>query len=266
MSPLDSILLLLLGGAAGVLAGFLGIGGGIVIVPGLIFLFRKEGVNPEILTHLAVGTSLATIAATGLSSAVSHHRHQNVRWPVALSMAPFVILGTLVGSAWAASLHGVTLRRLFGFFELAVAVRMAVVMNPKSGPPRLPLTVVYGIGGLIVGSISALFGIGGGTISVPVMVFFLGIPIKPAVGTSAAEGVVIAVFGALAYLYQGWRNAALPAGTLGFIAVLPAILIGATSVIGAPFGARLNRVVSPEKVSLGFALLLAAVGIKLILD
>jgi uncharacterized membrane protein YfcA len=266
MSPLDSMLLLLLGGAAGVLAGFLGIGGGIVIVPGLIFLFKKEGVNPEILTHLAVGTSLATIVATGFSSAASHHRHQNVRWPVALFMAPFVVIGTLIGSAWAVSLHGVTLRRLFGFFELAVALRMAVVIPPRGAPPRLPPGVVYGVGGLVIGSLSALFGIGGGTISVPLMVFFLGIPIKPAVGTSAAEGVVIAVFGALAYLYQGWRNAALPGGTLGFIAVFPAILIGTTSVLSAPFGAKLNRVVSPEKVSLGFALLLAAVGIKLIVD
>jgi uncharacterized membrane protein YfcA len=260
----DLILLLAMGGAAGLLAGFFGIGGGIIIVPGLIFYFNRKGIDPAILTHLAVGTSLATIFATGISSASAHHNRRNVRWRTALSMAPFVIFGTFIGAAVAARLHDVLLRRLFGAFELLVSVRLALPVSRKLPIQVCPVSLVYGFGGAVIGMVSALFGIGGGTVSVPVMVFFLDMPIKLAVGTSSAQGVVIAFFGTMEYIREGWMLPSLPREAIGFVDPLPALLIGVMSVLTAPLGARLNWIFPARRVSLAFAALLALVGLKLI--
>ena len=264
MSVAASVFLLALGAVAGFLAGFFGIGGGLIVVPGLIFLFDRQGVDATVATQLAVGSSLASILATGSSSAASHHWHKNVQWKVALGMAPFLILGTAVGSSWAAALHGLTLRRLFGLFELLIGIRLALPSVPQGSPLRLPAVLIQGIGGFCVGILSALFGIGGGTVSVPVMVFFLAMSIKRAVGTSAALGVVAALFATAEYVYLGWHNPRLPARTIGFVDPIIAILIGASSVFFAPLGAWLTQILPPRKVSLAFSALLWAVGFKLI--
>ena len=264
MSNSVSLALLGLGAVAGLLAGFFGIGGGAVVVPGLIFLFDRQGVDPAVATQLAVGSSLAAILATGSSSAASHHWHNNVRWKIAFGMAPFVILGTAVGSSSATALPGSTVRRLFGFFELLIAARLAFRAPREGFFPGRPAVLAQGIGGLCVGVLSALFGIGGGTISVPVMVFFLAQPIKPAVGTSAALGVVVALFATAEYIYLGWQNPRLPAGTLGFVDPVSAALIGLSSVFFAPAGAWLTEVLSPRRVSLAFAALLCVIGFRLI--
>ena len=253
-----------MGGAAGLLAGFFGIGGGIIVVPGLIFFFTKKGIDPVVLTHLAVGTSLATIFATGISSASAHQNRRNVGWRVALSMAPFIVLGTVIGAAAAARIQGVLLRRLFGIFELLISVRLALPVSRRLPIQGCPVSLVYGIGGTVIGTISSLFGIGGGTISVPIMVFLLDMPIKLAVGTSAAQGVVIAFFGTIEYIREGWNIPGLPPEAIGFVHPLPALLIGVTSVLTAPLGAKLNWIFPAQRVSLAFAGLLALVGLKLI--
>lgn len=264
MNPSDTIFLLSLGGLTGLLAGFLGIGGGIVVVPSLILFLKGKGIDASILTHMAIGTSLATIIATGISSALAHHRHHNVQWNITLSMAPFVILGAVAGTLWGTSLHGTTLSRLFGLFEIFVAVRLIIPFSQKLSVLRLPTRFIYGLGGLVVGFLSALFGIGGGTLSVPLMVFFLHMPIKRAVGTSAALGAVIALFSTSEYIYLGWENTSLPTGTLGFVDPIPAVLIGMVSVLTAPLGARLTHVIPSKYISLAFASLLSGVGIVLI--
>lgn len=257
---------LLLGGigaVAGGMAGLLGIGGGVVLVPALIFFFQENDVSSEIATQLAVGTSLATILFTGSASAWTHHKNGNVDWTAVRRMSIFIVIGTQGGALLAGMLHGATLARLFGLFELVIAARMLIVAEPKPGGKQIPTASAYSIGGLIIGAVSSLFGIGGGTLTVPLLVYLLNRPIKTAIGTSSAQGVVIALFGTLGFIYNGWSNPALPADAWGFVSPKAALLIALTSTLTAPLGASLAHRMPSTSLSRAFGVFLIFVGMKL---
>jgi uncharacterized membrane protein YfcA len=260
----EALLLGAIGAVAGVMAGLLGIGGGVILVPALIFLFQAQGVAPEIVTQLAVGTSLATILFTGSSSAWTHHKNGNVDWSAVRAMSFFIVVGTQLGALLAGTLHGVTLKRLFGLFEFVIAARMLIVPEPKPGAKPVSTTWVYPLGGLAIGVVSSLFGIGGGTLTVPLLVYLLDRPIKTAIGTSSAQGVVIAAFGTLGFIYQGWGHPALPSDAWGFVLPKAALLIAITSTLTAPIGASLAHRLRPAYLSRAFGVFLIFVGMKLV--
>ena len=249
---------------AGVIAGLFGVGGGIIIVPALLFLFLLDGINPVFSMQLAVGTSLATIVFTNISAAWNHHLRQSVHWPLVQQYAPGTLLGALIGAQVAAAMDGNTLRALFGLFEVAVGVKMVTASAPakpliSAASPLLNTLLGVGIGGL-----STLFGIGGGTLSVPALTLISGLPIRQAVGSSSAIGVALATAGAVGFIQVGWDNAALPPGSVGF--VVPAAFFGI--VIGTltttPVGVHLAHVIDPARLKKGFGLFLIGVGIKLL--
>lgn len=255
---------LALGAFAGTLAGLFGIGGGLIIVPVLIFSFGLQGISPEIAAHLAVGTSLATIVFTSMSSIRSHHQHQAVRWDIFRPMTAGIVVGALLG-AWTASLlSGPTLELVIGIFVILVALKMLFEVNPS--PSRgVPGTAGLTGAGASIGWASAIFGIGGGTLTVPYL-SRCNVKMQQAVGTSAACGLPIAIAGALGNIWTGWSHAELPELSFGFI-YLPAFLgIILTSVLFARVGASLAHRLNAKLLKRGFAAMLIVVGLRFLLS
>ena len=230
--------LLAAGAFAGVVAGLLGIGGGLVLVPVLFHLLGHVGVADAVRIKVAVGTSLATIVATAWSSASAHWRRGNVDAAFLKSYGPVIVAGVLAGTALASQLRGPVLTAIFAAVACVLAVQIALG-NPdwKLGerPPGGLGRVL--IGGTI-GVLSALMGVGGGTMTVPLMTMY-GSPVHRAVGTAAAMGFIIGVPGAAGFIAGGWGHADLPPYSLGFVSLIGLALIVPTSVACAPLGARL---------------------------
>jgi uncharacterized membrane protein YfcA len=257
------LLYLALGAFAGVLAGLLGVGGGLVIVPILTFIFTAQGLPAEHILHLALGTSLASIMFTSVSSLRAHHSRGAVIWPVVRRITPGIMLGTFFGSWVAAQLSTDFLKILFVIFQYYVAIQMLLNIKPKPHrqlPGRVAMT---GVGGLI-GGVSSLVGIGGGSMSVPFMVW-CNVTMHNAIGTSAAIGFPIALAGAAGYVVNG-LSAQLPPHSFGFV-YLPALIgVAAASIVTAPLGAKLAHSLPIDKLKKAFALLLFVMGTKLLLS
>lgn len=252
-----------MGGLAGVMAGLLGIGGGALIVPVLAIVFEGQGVNPEIIMQLALGTSLATIVFTAVSSVMAHHRRGAVDWAIFRSIAPGIVAGALIGSAIAEALANRTLRILFVIFMFGVAAQMARGTMAVSPHAHLPGRVGTGLVGLIIGIASALFGIGGGSMSVPFMTW-CGVQAKRAVATSAAIGLPISIGGALGYIATGWSVAGRPPWSVGYV-VLPAFAsIVVASALAAPLGARLAHRLSDVVLRRIFALFVTLLALDML--
>lgn len=251
---------LALGAVAGTLAGLFGIGGGLVIVPALAAAFVVHGVADPVIMHLAIGTSLATIVITGSSSAWGHYKKGNIRRDWFMLLLPGLLLGAASGVFIAANLSSGALGSLFGIFLLIVGGRMILVKGVAAGK-LAPSRWVMLVAGAVIGGFSALFGIGGGTLSVPWLAR-CGATMKQAVGTSAACGMPIAVVGATTFIVTGWGAPDLPAGTTGYV-LWPAFLaIVVTSVPFARVGVRLANVLPAKKLKIAFALLLLVVGMR----
>jgi uncharacterized membrane protein YfcA len=236
LAPLAA-LLLAAGAFAGVVAGLLGIGGGLVLVPVLFSILGQVGVADSVRIKLAVGTSLATIVATAWSSARTHWRQGNVDAAFLKSYGPVIVVGVLAGSALAAHLRGPWLTAIFAAFACVLAAQIALGNPDWRLGERLP----GGVGRLLIGGtigvLSALMGIGGGTMTVPVMTMY-GTSVHRAVGTAAAMGFIIGVPGALGFIAGGWGHPDLPPFSLGFVSLVALALIVPTSAACAPFGAR----------------------------
>lgn len=253
-------LYLALGALAGTLAGLFGIGGGLVIVPVLIFSFGLQGVSAEVAAHLAVGTSLATIVFTSISSIRSHHQKGGVRWDLFRPMTGGIVVGAALG-AWTASLlSGASLELIIGIFVILVGLKMLLDINPKTERPEPDASLLSGAGG-VIGWASAIFGIGGGTLTVPFL-SWRSVSMQQAVATSAACGLPIAVAGAFTNLWTGWGHSGLPEYAVGFV-YLPALIgIVATSVVFARFGAVLAHKLDAKLLKRLFAILLLVVGTR----
>lgn len=230
---------LAVGGVVGILAGLLGIGGGIIIVPLLSVSFAVLGLSSDNLHHLALGTSLATIMFTSIASFRAHHDKGGVAWPLVTRIAPGIVIGTLGGSWVAAQLSTRFLKIFFVIFLYYVALQLFLNVKPK-GHRELPGWFGCSGVGMVIGGISSLVGIGGGTMSVPFLLW-CNIDMYRAVGTSAAIGFPIALAGAAGYLLNGLGVAGLPQYSLGFI-YLPALAgIALASSLTAPLGVKLAR-------------------------
>ena len=256
------LLYLGLGAFAGVLAGLLGVGGGLVIVPMLTFIFIAQQMPAEHLLHLALGTSLASIMFTSVSSLRAHHLRGAVDWSVVRRITPGIMAGTFFGSWVAAQLSTGFLKAFFVVFLYFVAVQLLLDIRPHPHRQLPGPASLFGVGGLI-GGISSLVGIGGGSMSVPFLIW-CKTALRTAIGTSAAIGFPIALAGAAGYVING-LSATLPPYTLGFV-YLPALLgVSAASMLTAPLGARMAHSLPIGRLKKIFALLLIVMGTKLLL-
>jgi len=254
---------LALGAFAGVLAGLLGVGGGVVIVPALAWIFHLQGIADSVSMHMAIGTSLATIVMTSISSVAAHHSHGAVLWPVFWRLTPGIVIGALAGAAVADALNSTTLRTVFAIFLLLVSAQMGFGFKPTPhrSLPGAPALAAVGSG---IGTVSAIVGIGGGSLTVPFL-NWCNVAIREAVATSAACGLPIAVAGATGFVITGWNAPALPAWSAGYV-YAPALLgIAVASVACAPLGAKLAHTVPTAALKKFFAVFLVIVGTRMLL-
>jgi len=257
------VIYLLVGGIAGVIAGLFGVGGGLIVVPALAYIFHQLGVTTSSLMQLAVGTSLAVIIVTGSSSVFAHHKHGAVQWQLFVKMAPFIVLGSLLGAYIASRIASDQLKIVFGVVEVLIAMQMYFEFRPEAKRvlPKLP-----GLAGVssAIGMISAVVGIGGGTMMVPFLTW-CNVNIHKAVATSAACGLPIAVAGTIGFMLLVPAGNDLPSGAIGFV-YWPAFFgIAIASVVAAPVGARLAHQLSTHKLRKLFALFLLLIGLTMLL-
>ncbi len=248
---------------AGILSGLLGIGGGIVIVPFLVWYFSLRGFPAEAIMIMAVATSLATIVVTSISAASAHHRRGAVDWLAVKKLVPGIVIGAVFGSVVADLLPARWFKLIFACFLLYVSLRMLLKPPRERRHEEAPDYRRFGGAGAAIGALSSILGIGGGTLSVPFLAR-RGYPIREAVAISSACGFPIAVAGTATYIALGWHNATLPAWSFGYI-YLPALAgIILTSVPLAPFGAHLAHRWPTARLRLFLALVIALAGGKLL--
>ncbi len=259
---LEFTLFLLTGTLTGIISGLLGVGGGMIIVPVLLILLPQNGFHSGLLMHVALGTSLATIIFTSMSSVRTHHAHGRVNWTAVRHLSPGIVLGTLLGAWLAASLNTNSLKAVFVLFMFYVGTQMLLDFCP---PPsrELPAKKFLWLAGSVIGFISSLVGIGGGSLTVPFLVC-CRCHMREAVATSSAVGFPIALAGTAGYIANGFATPDLPAYSLGYV-YLPAVAgITAASMLTAPVGARLSHILPVPALKKGFAVLLYVLGAKML--
>ena len=251
-----------LGAIAGVLSGLFGIGGGLVIVPSLVWLYTIQGIQEEFVMLMAVATSLATINVTSLSSVYAHHsRHHAVLWDVVCKLVPGLVIGALLGAVVADSLPTDLLRMVFAVYLMGAGLQIWNT-NKTTNNTELGLKYPFVLAGGVIGTLSSVLGIGGGTLTVPYLVR-KRIAMGNAVAISSACGLPIALFGTVGYMVLGWNSSELPQPNFGYI-YLPAFVgIISASFFCAPVGAKLSHKIPGEKLKRVFAVLIWIIGIKL---
>ena len=250
--------LMLLGSFTGCFAGMLGLGGGMLLVPFLTFMFTHQHFPPELVVHMAIATSLTTIVFTASSSVRMHHKRGAVQWHTVRWLGLGALLGTFVGAHLASRLQSSWLALFFGAFVGMSALRMFRGARPDAGQapeqrlPSAPLVLAAGGG---IGAISSVLGAGGGFLTVPFL-RWRGVPMRTAVGTSAATGLLIAIGGLLGYVSAGLGAQGLPRCSMGYVYVPALLACSVTSVISAPLGASLTHRMPVHVLQRVFSLLL----------
>ncbi len=272
MDTLSSIdMALLVGGViataiiAGVMAGLLGVGGGIVLVPVLFWILSATDFPPDISMHMAVATSLATIIFTSISSARAHHKRGAVDKDLLRRWAPGMILGALTGGLAAKYINGDGLRAIFGCIGVLVAINMAtpktlVISDRLPGARATNVAISY-----VTGFFSALMGIGGGTLSVPLLVAF-SVEVRRAVGTASSFGILIAVPAVIGFVFAGWSVPDRPPLSLGYVNLPAAAIILPFTVGFAPVGAKIAHTVDPKWIKRAFALFLGITALRMLMS
>ncbi|MCF6180113.1 MAG: sulfite exporter TauE/SafE family protein [Geopsychrobacter sp.] len=251
---------------AGFLAGLLGIGGGVILVPLFLWLFHLAGFPQDLIVHTAFGTSLCVIVPTAISSTLGHRKRGNVAWHQVFYLAGGGALGAIIGSTLAALLTGSILHTAFGAMQILVGLKL-LFFHPRllpedQSPPQKSALILVGLAG---GAFSAFFGVGGGVIAVPLMLMVLRLPIHLAVGNSSALIVVSAFFGTLSYIAHGFSAINPIPFSFGYVNLLVAAIVAPLTIVAARLGVRLASRISQDKMIRVFALLLILIGIKLII-
>jgi len=258
-----AVCLLITGGIAGVMAGLLGVGGGIVIVPVLFYVFSVMGHPVETLMHVCVATSLATIIPTSVRSVLAHHKRGAVDWALLRSWAIWIVMGAVIGVLVADKLRAGALMAVFGLCAFVVALYMAfgrphwrVSETPPAGASRAG----YGSG---LGFLSVLMGVGGGTFGVPLLTLY-SVPVHRAVATAAGFGLIIAIPSTIGFILSGIGEPMRPAFTLGYVHLPAFAFIVPMTVLCAPIGVRLAHSMNPKPLKLLFAFFLAVTALNML--
>lgn len=257
------LLCLAVGSIVGFLAGLFGIGGGLIIVPVLVYLLPMVGVPEPTLMSTALGTSFATIVITGFSSAQRHHKLGNIVWDAVKILAPVIMISVFICGLFIGKLDQNISAKLFACLVVYLAVKMVLSVKQKADKPAKPLTKQASvIGGILIGMASSAAGIGGGGFIVPFL-HSRGIDMKKAIGSSAFCGMLLGTSGMLSFMVSGWGNPAMPDYSLGYI-YLPAVIgITATSFFTSKLGATATTKLPVPTLKKGFALLLIVIAIDM---
>lgn len=246
----------------GVLAGLLGVGGGIVIVPVLYNILPFFGVDDTIRIHVAIGTSLATIIPTSISSARSHYKKGAIDVDLLKSWGPVIFIGVILGTIVAAYANSNLLTLVFATLALVVAANMAFRPDNVHISESLPKAPFKQLIALFIGGFSAMMGIGGGTFTVPILTLF-NYPIRKAVGTAAAIGLIIAIPGTIGFLIAGLDTAKLPPGNIGYVNILGFLVIFPMAALFAPVGAKIAHQINGSLLKKAFAFFLFLTSLRM---
>lgn len=259
---MDILILAAMGSIAGLFAGLLGIGGGIIIVPVLAVVFEYQGVNIDVLMHVSIGTSLATIVITSLSSIRSHHKHKAINWDVVRTIAGGVFVGGLIGALVAKMITGDLLQTLFAIFMMLISIQM-FFGNTAKPHRRLPKPPGMIATGTTIGIISSVMGVGGGSMSVPFLTW-CNMSIRNAVATSSAIGFPIAVSGTIGFIITGWSVIDRPPISVGYVNIPAFLSIVIASTIFAPLGVKIAHRLSPSRLKRLFALFILILALRML--
>lgn len=265
LSPGEMLMLIAALTGAGLLAGLsgglLGIGGGIVIVPIFVEILRLAGVEIGVAVHVAVGTSLATIIFNSVRSVAAHARRDAVEWPLLRRYGPAVFAGAALGSVAAAVISGEGLKAFFGVVCVAFAAYVALAPMRWVLTPEVPRHLLSHAVAALLGFVSALMGIGGGTFGVPLMTLY-GLPIHRAVATASGFGVLIAVPSVLGFLFLPVAGA--PPWTIGAVNLPAFLVVIGTTLLTTPLGVRLAHAMNPKPLKRAFAIFLTLVALNML--
>ena len=245
-------ILLLVGSISGIVAGILGIGGGILIVPVIVYLLQHQSTQLLHLQHIAVGTSFAIMIFTGISNARAQHRHHNIDWSMFRKIIGGIVLGTLIGSLFAAQLSEKVLRIFFIIFLYAMAIKMWM-QPPMPDAHQTSQKLIFSVG-TGIGLLSSWLGIGGGMMTVPFL-NYCGVNLHKSIGTSALVTLPLAIAGTLSYLIAGWNVQGLPEYTIGFIYLPGLLILACCTMIFAPVGVRIAKHLSENTKRYAFIVL-----------
>ena len=269
---MEILIFLIIGALAGFAAGLFGVGGGTIIVPLLFIVFTQMDYSPDNVMHLALGTSLATIIVTSISSLMAHNKKGSVIWPVFKNLTPGLAIGCFLGAGIAGQISGLYLQLIVGVFLLWVAYKMffggkkqvgnhaaniSEISNSNTDLPSKPKQLAAGG---VIGVASAIFGIGGGSLTVPYLTRY-GVVMQKAVGTSAACGLPIAIAGALGFMIFGLQEDINVPNTIGFVHIYAFLGIASMSFFTAKVGAKVAHMLSPQLLKKCFSVLLFVVGL-----
>ena len=251
-----------IGALVGFAAGLLGIGGGVVMVPLLVLVFRAHEMPAEHVLHLALGTALAAMIFTSIASMRAHHVHGGVEWKIARAMAPGMLSGSFAAAIVAGVIPTRPLAVLFTGFVFYAATSILLDLKPSTTRALPGPAGIFGAGA-VIGAISSLLAAGGAFMTIPFLAW-CGVPLRRAIGTAAANGLPIAIAGTAGYLIQGWRVPNLPEASLGYV-YLPALaLVVTTSILAAPVGARVAHRLPVKQLRVLFALLLYVFALRML--
>ena len=260
--PLFLLMFAALGSVTGFAAGLLGVGGGIVIVPGLFFIFKYLGLAPQEFMHVFVGTSLAVIVPTGFASARAHWKRGAVDLALVKNIGIGIVFGVAIGTGLADFLSGAAMNIIFASVIMCLAVLMAAEPKRFEIYHKIPPQPWSAGAGFFIGAVSTLVGIGGATLSVPFM-SLCRVPIHKAIGSAAALGLVIALPASIGFIIIGWGEAGLPPYSFGYVNILIWTLIAPMSVFFAPIGAAVSHKIPVNALRKLFAVFIVVVAIKM---
>ncbi len=256
--------LVMTGAVSGLVAGMLGVGGGIVIVPVLYHVLVMLGVDKSLCMQVAIGTSLATIVPTSYTMVAAHNREGTVDWGLVRRWAIPVLAGVLIASALLGFASGRALSLVFAIAALPVALHLAFADRPRRLADRLPAGPVGVALFALIGGVSTLMGVGGGTVGAPAMTL-CGVPVRRAVGTASVFGVVISIPGTIGAVIAGWHAHALPPYSLGYVNLLGFLLIAPATFL-APFGASIADQIDMKRVRIVFAVFIVIATGRMLFD
>lgn len=251
-----------IGALAGIVGGLLGLGGGIITVPCLFVAFKYLGYPQADLMHLAIGTSLAAMVFNTLSATWAHHRKKAVVWDIVKKMTPGYLVGSLIGALTASSLSSIILELIFGSFLCALGVYFLLGKSKVKPHYQLPSAPILNVCSIAIGAISNILGIGGGTMTVPLLSYFK-VNDKSAIGTSSAASFILSFFGAVTYFILGREDVSLSSKT-GYIDLIAFIVVGTVSFLLAPYGAKLAHDLPSDKVRKVFAFVVIITGLSML--
>jgi uncharacterized protein len=256
-------LLVVIGAFAGVIAGLLGVGGGIVLVPAFLYTFTALGYGGDTVMHVCLATSLATIVVTSARSLRSHHRKGAVRWEILRGWAPGIALGSIAGVLTAGGLRTAALMATFGVLGTFVGLYIGFGREDWRLGDAMPKGIVRAFTSGLIGLLSVLMGIGGGSFGVPVMRLY-GVPIHNAVATASGFGLIIALPSVAIFLMTGWDVTEKPPLTLGLVNMPAFLVVISATLLTAPLGVRLAHAMNPRPLKRVFAIFIILTALNML--